>query len=162
MQRYEIDGVGLVDFPDEMSEEEISSAIETQIVPNFDFDNPDPEQVARRPDLFPNINRGSWGSGLSAGLDRYGRIPENIKASVFEDKEALASLREQLAQEEENHRYLANLSDVTNQWDRGDHFGAIGTFWTDVFPHTAAKACPTCLLWVVLLLLSCMASQPLV
>ena len=140
MQRYEIDGVGLVDFPDEMSEEEISSAIETQIVPNFDFDNPDPEQVALRPDLFQHINRGSWGSGLSAGLDRYGRIPENIKASVFEDKEALASLREQLAQEEKDHRYLANLSDVTNQWDRGDHFGAIGTFWTDVFPHTAAES----------------------
>ena len=142
MQRYEIDGVGLMDFPDEMSEEDIAATIETEILPSADLENPDPEMVALRPDLFPDINRGSLFGGIGSGAERLSRVPENIGAAVGRDEEDLFSLKDQMAADDQDHIYRANLDDAVGQFQRGDYTGSASTFFLDIIPQTLGESLP--------------------
>ena len=92
-QIYEIPGVGVFEFEDGRDPEDIAYEIENEIMPNADLDNPDPAAVAARPDLFPNINRGSIMGGLEGGLERAGRIDEAVGAGVGRSQESLDSLK---------------------------------------------------------------------
>ena len=79
----DIAGVGAIQFPDEMTDDEIVSAIENDIIPNHDNANPDPELVSARPDLFPDIDRGSFFGGLGSGVERLGRAPRSSRCSYW-------------------------------------------------------------------------------
>ena len=139
---YEIPNVGIYEFPDDMSEEDIFAEINNIIVPNADFDNPDPEQVRNAPHLFPDIDRGSLFGGLGSGVERLGRAPEAVAAAVGRSQEELEDLKAQMAEEEYEQRYRASLGDVTGQWERGDYLGAAGTLFGDVLPQTLGESLP--------------------
>ena len=93
VQIWEIDGVGRYEFPDDMSEADISAEIENIIIPNANMDSPDPEAVRDSPHLFPDIDRGSFFGGLGSGAERLGRVPEAVGAGVFRSQEELDDLK---------------------------------------------------------------------
>ena len=136
----DIMGVGAIEFPDEMTDDQIISVIEGDLIPNAG--NPDPELVSARPDLFPDIDRGSLFGGLGSGAERLGRAPEAAGAAIGRSQEELDSLKAQMAEEEQAQRYRASLSDVTTQWGRGDYLGAAGTLFGDVLPQTLGESLP--------------------
>ena len=137
----EIEGVGVVEFPDEMSGEDITFAIENEILPNSDLDNPNPEAVAANPHLFPDIERGSFFGGIGSAAERYGRIPE-VAGAVAGSQEELDALRAQQEAEGQEQRYRANLKDATAQYERGDVLGAASTLFLDILPQTLGESLP--------------------
>ena len=138
----DIAGVGAIQFPDEMTDDEIVSAIENDIIPNHDNANPDPELVSARPDLFPDIDRGSFFGGLGSGVERLGRAPEAVGAAIGRSQEELDSLKSQMSEDEYNQRYRASLDDVTDQFGRGEYLQSAGTLFTDVLPQTLGESIP--------------------
>jgi len=139
VQTIDIEGIGEVDFPDEMSGADITYAIENDIIPNFG--DPDPAMVARRPDLFPDIERGSLFGGFGSAAERYGRIPE-VAGAVAGSQEELDALRAQQEAEGQEQRYRANLKDATAQYERGDVLGAASTLFLDILPQTLGESLP--------------------
>ena len=127
-QTYEVTNVGVFEFPDDMSEQDIYDEINNQIIPNAG--DPDPEDVAARPDLFPDIDRGSFFGGLGSGAERLGRVPEAVGAGVFRSQEELDDLKAQMAEENNQQRYRATLDDVTGQFDKGNYLQAAGTLFS--------------------------------
>ena len=138
----DIAGVGAIQFPDEMTDDEIVSTIENDIIPNHDNANPDPELVSARPDLFPDIDRGSFFGGLGSGVERLGRAPEAVGAAIGRSQEELDSLKSQMSEDEYNQRYRASLDDVTDQFGRGEYLQSAGTLFTDVLPQTLGESIP--------------------
>lgn len=139
-QTYEVTNVGVFEFPDDMSEQDIYDEINNQIIPNAG--DPDPEDVAARPDLFPDIDRGSFFGGLGSGAERLGRVPEAVGAGVFRSQEELDDLKAQMAEENNQQRYRATLDDVTGQFDKGNYLQAAGTLFGDVLPQTLGESLP--------------------
>ena len=142
VQIWEIDGVGRYEFPDDMSEADISAEIENIIIPNANMDSPDPEAVRDSPHLFPDIDRGSFFGGLGSGAERLGRVPEAVGAGVFRSQEELDDLKAQMAEENNQQRYRATLDDVTGQFDKGNYLQAAGTLFGDVLPQTLGESLP--------------------
>ena len=138
----DIAGVGAIQFPDEMTDDEIVSAIENDIIPNHDNANPDPELVSARPDLFPDIDRGSFFGGLGSGVERLGRAPEAVGAAIGRSQEELDSLKSQMSEDRNNQRYRASLDDVTDQFGRGEYLQSAETLFTDVLPQTLGESIP--------------------
>ena len=136
----DIVGVGAIEFPDDMDDAAIIDAIENDLIPNAG--NPDPTLVADRPDLFPDIDRGSFFGGLGSGAERLGRVPEAVGAGVFRSQEELDDLKAQMAEENNQQRYRATLDDVTGQWDKGNYLQAAGTLFGDVLPQTLGESLP--------------------
>jgi len=135
-------GVGAIEFPDEMSDDDISRAIENDILPYANPDNPDPELVRARPDLFPDIDRGSFFGGLGSGARRVGRLDEVAGAAIGRSESGLGSLTDQMGEEAVRSQYRATPTDALNQWRKGDYLGAAGTYFLDVVPQSLGETVP--------------------
>jgi hypothetical protein len=138
----DIPNVGVYEYPDDMSDEDINNDVYDTVIPNADPANPDPEQVRARPDLFPDIDRGSFGAGFGSVADRYGRLDEVAGAAIGRSQESLDELKQQQAEDAERNKYRANLDDVENYWDRGDYGEAAGTLFGDIVPQMLAESLP--------------------
>ena len=136
----DIVGVGAIEFPDDMDDAAIIDAIENDLIPNAG--DPDPELVAARPDLFPDIDRGSFFGGLGSGAERHRRVPEAVGAGVFRSQEEQDDLKAQMAEENNQQRYRATLDDVTSQFEKGNYLQAAGTLFGDVLPQTLGESLP--------------------
>ena len=132
----------MFEFPDDMSTDDIAYQIDNEIIPNADMDNPDPEAVKANPDLFPNIDRGSWGSGIGSALDRLSRVPEAYGASVGGSQEDLDAIKEQTAAEGEDHKYLASFDESYDLFKEGKYLDAAGTFFGDYLAQKAGESLP--------------------
>ena len=141
-QFVDVIGFGEIEFPDNMSPDDMSSFIRKSVLPNHDPKNPDPAAVRARPDLFPNIDRGSFFGGAGSGLERLGRAPEAVGAGVFRSQEELDSLRTQMEEEAHDQRYRATLEDVGNYWEQGNWAEAASTLLGDVLPQTLGESLP--------------------
>lgn len=139
-QRYEVPNYGVFDFPDDMSEEEIFYDIDNNLVPSLDANNPDPAQVSARPDLFPDIDRGSFWGGLETDAEGIGRIPEAVGAAYGRSPEDLAAIKAQTAEQGEKHKYDVTLEGLGDRWDNGDKMGAAWDFVTDYVPKIAGES----------------------
>ena len=137
----EIPNVGIYEYPDDTSDEDIHNDVYNVVIPNADLENPDPEQVANAPHLFPDIERGSLFGGLGSAAERYGRIPE-VAGAVAGSQEELDALRAQQEAEGQEQRYRANLKDATAQYERGDVLGAASTLFLDILPQTLGESLP--------------------
>ena len=140
VKTVDIMGYGVAEFSDDTTKEQMDWDIENDILPNAG--EPDPRMVALRPDLFPDIDRGSVSRGIGGGLDRLGRAPEAVGAAVGRSPEELASLKAQMAEEDTSTPYRATLDHATDQFSRGDYTGAASTFFGDVLPQTFGESLP--------------------
>jgi hypothetical protein len=138
----DIPNVGVYEYPDDMSDEDIHNDVYDTVIPNSDPANPDPEQVRARPDLFPDIDRGSFFGGLDSGVTRLGRADEAAGAAIGRSQEELDSLKSQMSEDEYNQRYRASLDDVTGQWDKGEYWESAKTLFGDVLPQTLGESIP--------------------
>lgn len=135
---YEIQNFGVMEFPDEMSHEQIQWELNTNILPNAG--DPDPDMVAQYPDLFPDIDRGSFSQGFGANVEGLSRIDEAVGAAVFRSKEDLESGAAQRAEAAERAKYNVTFEQLGDQWSRGDRTGAASNFFTDYLPQKAGES----------------------
>ena len=138
VKTVDIMGYGVAEFSDDTTKEQMDWDIENDILPNAG--EPDPRMVALRPDLFPDIDRGSFTGGVGEAWEGIKRIPSVIGAAVFEDQESLDENAQMRAEAAERGKYGVGLDELTDQWNQGDYGGALWKGITDWVPKLAGES----------------------